>query len=320
MQIGIPEDVVLQMLHVFADNLSRVADAANRLFHLYVHERFRAEGLSGAQLFAATQAMSDQVGGLVDPAVQYFFRKGWERAVREDFLLHLAEEMTAPADVPGQVVRAILFVDLSSFTPLTEAMGDAAAARVVDRFSDIVRDAAAGCQGQVVKQIGDEFMLVFGDGRSAASCGLAIQDQANAEPRFPALRIGAHVGSVLYREGDYLGTAVNTAARVAASATRHQFLVTEAVRGQLDDERIEVVAVGARSLKGLSEEVELFELRRPEPRRTRVVDPVCGMELDEASAEAHLVWQEQRLLFCSETCLRRFLQAPGRYEVPTTSA
>src|SRR5438552_7701325 len=56
-QIGIPEDVVLQIVRVFADNLSRVADAANRLFHLYVHERFRAEGLSGPELFAATQAI-----------------------------------------------------------------------------------------------------------------------------------------------------------------------------------------------------------------------------------------------------------------------
>src|SRR5439155_8968691 len=140
-------------------------------------------------------------------------------------------------------------------------------------------------------QIGDEFMLVFPDGRSAANCGLAIQEAAAAEPRFPALRIGSHVGSVLFREGDYLGTAVNTAARVAASATRHQFLVTDAVRGQLDDAVVEVVAVGPRALKGLSEEVELFELRRPGPRRAREVDPVCGMELDEPSAEAQLVWQ-----------------------------
>jgi len=41
---------------------------------------------------------------------------------------------------------------------------------------------------------------------------------AAAEARFPALRIGAHSGSVLYREGDYVGAGVNLAARVAATA------------------------------------------------------------------------------------------------------
>jgi YHS domain-containing protein len=40
------------------------------------------------------------------------------------------------------------------------------------------------------------------------------------------------------------------------------------------------------------------------------------MELDEDSAEARFVWHGQRLLFCSEGCLRRFLQDPDRYPLP----
>jgi class 3 adenylate cyclase/YHS domain-containing protein len=193
-------------------------------------------------------------------------------------------------------------------------MGDAASATVVDRFSELVRDAVARCSGQVVKQIGDAFMLVFPDGHFAALCGLAIQQSARAESRFPALRIGAHVGSVLYRDGDYLGAAVNTAARVAAAAIRHQFLVTDAVRAQLDGLDMEIIDVGARSLKGIAEPMQLFELRRLDVGGAKEVDPVCGMELDEASAEAQLVWQEQRLLLCSERCLRRFLDDPDRYQ------
>jgi class 3 adenylate cyclase len=70
---------------------------------------------------------------------------------------------------------------------------------VVERFGELVRDGAAACSGQVVKQIGDEFMLVFPTGTAAVRCGLAIRDLAAAEPRFPALRLGAHAGSVLYR-------------------------------------------------------------------------------------------------------------------------
>jgi adenylate cyclase len=234
-------------------------------------------------------------------------------------MLHLAEEATAPSEVPGELVRAFLFVDLSSFTPMTEAMGDTAAAQVVQRFSQLVRDGVAHCSGQVFKQIGDEFMLVFPDGHCAAMCGLEIQEAAAVEPRFPALRMGAHVGLVLYRDGDYVGTAVNTAARVVAAATRNQFLVTDAVVGQLGDLDIEVETLGPRRLKGLTDEVELFELRHKGGKATRVVDPVCGMELDDESASARLDWQGQPHLFCSERCLRRFLDDPPRYAVATSS-
>jgi YHS domain-containing protein len=38
------------------------------------------------------------------------------------------------------------------------------------------------------------------------------------------------------------------------------------------------------------------------------------VELDEATGEAKLSWRGRRRLFCSETCLRRFLESPDRYE------
>src|SRR5207245_9938393 len=137
-----------------------------------------------------TRAGSEPIVGGVEPAIWYSHRKGWERAVCEDFLLHLAEETTAPAAVAGEVIRTIMFVDLSSFTPLTEVMGDTAASRVVDRFSEIVREAAAGSLGKIVKQIGDEFMLVFADGRSAVVGRPAVEGRAAAGPRVPAQRVG----------------------------------------------------------------------------------------------------------------------------------
>src|SRR5260370_20117234 len=87
-------------------------------------------------------------------------------------------------------------------------------------------------------------MLVFPDARAAVTCGMELRKRASTETHFPALRIGAHVGSVLYHEGDYVGTNVNLAARVADSALRNQFLITDAMRGQLADLDIELAPLG----------------------------------------------------------------------------
>jgi class 3 adenylate cyclase len=311
--LGLPEEVVLQMVRVFASSLTRLAEVAVRLFHLHVHERLRAEGLRGAELIATTQAAADPLAELIEPAVLYFHRKAWERAFRDDLVLHLREDTRPITTVPGELVRAIVFADLSSFTPLTEAMGDTVAAQVLERFATLVHDAAALCGGEVVKQIGDAFMIVFRDANSAVRCGLAIERQASSEPMFPAVRLGAHLGPALYREGDYVGVNINLAARVAASAERHQFLTTTAVQERADLPDVVFDPLGPRPLKGIAEEIELFAAYQDAHRPARPADPVCGMELDASAAAGRLNWHGRDLVFCSTQCLRLFIESPHRY-------
>jgi class 3 adenylate cyclase len=256
-KFGLPTEALLQSLRVFADSLGKVSEAATRLFHLHVHEQLRAQGLRGGELMAATQAVADPLADLVEPAILYFHRKSWERANREDLILHLQEESTAP----GEFVRTLLFVDVSGYTAMTENVGDDAVARMLDRFSGRVRQTTAGCNGEVVKQIGDEFMLVFPDAPSAIEFGSMIQAPVPNDRALPPLRIGAHHGPVLYREGDYYGATVNLAARTTSVADGGQFVVTDALRQQLDAEtRARLSPLGSYAVKGISELVELFEV------------------------------------------------------------
>jgi class 3 adenylate cyclase/YHS domain-containing protein/DNA-binding transcriptional MerR regulator len=316
---GIPEDALVQLIRVYADALGRVAEAEGRLFHYYVHERLRAEGLHGDELTAATNAVSEPVLGLVEPALLYFHRKGFQRASRDDFILHLTEATTPPGQTIGEMTATIMFVDLAGFTPLTESMGDDAAARVVERFSNLARDAAARHRGRIVKQIGDEFMLAFADPTDAVSCGLDIDVTVSAEKNFPAVSIGAHHGTLLYREGDYIGTTVNIAARVT-SAANHQFLITDALR---DNARIgddaEVVHRGQHALKGISGEVDLYEVSRRAPRPDRVFDPVCHMALDPETVPVTIHSQGREVPFCSTACAGKFEADPGQYEDSVSS-
>lgn len=312
---GFPEEAIVQLTRVLTDALNRVAEAETRLFHFYVHEPLREQGIAGDELIAAQQVVNDQLLGLVEPTVLYFHRRGWERALREDLMLHLAKDLALSRE-PGQLHLAVAFVDLASFTPLSQAMGDATAARVLERFATLVRSSVRNHAGNVVKQIGDAFMLTFPDASSAIGWALEIEKRASTEAKFPALRIGIHAGPVLYRDGDYIGTNVNIAARVAAEADRHQVLVTGAVVGEAaEDLDVAFETLGRRQLKGLIDEVELFRVQpRGEPAR-RAIDPVCGMEVDADDAAVKLTWEGRDLLFCSIECLQRFSSAPERYTI-----
>jgi adenylate cyclase len=215
------------------------------------------------------------------------------------------------------------FVDLASFTPLAEVMGDEQAAGVLARFSQLVHEAASRSDGRTVKQIGDAFMLVFRDARSAVTCLLDIERRAVGEPQFPAVRGGVQWGNVLYRGGDYLGANVNVAARLADAAERHQVLVTAAVREEAGAvPGVAFVPLGRRLLKGMAEGIELFAVvgEGAVAGEEHMVDPVCGIELLPSTTVAKLVFEGREMAFCCTTCLRRFVEAPDRYRAGSASA
>jgi adenylate cyclase len=315
---GFPTEAMVEFVRVFTDTMRRVAGTQAHLFHVHVRSRLQSLGLTGTELTQAVWNASEKLLPLGELALLYFYRRALRDVVEETTVVELAEQagLLEALPSPGQLDVTIGFVDLASFTPLTEAMGDFEMARVLDRFSAVVRHTVNQRDGHVVKQIGDAFMLVFSEARSAVACALDIEAQVAAEPQFPAVRSGVHSGEVLYREGDYIGTNVNLASRVATAADRHQVLVTGAVRTRSGTlEGVEFLPLGKRHLKGIAEEFELFEARRTGASTTeKAIDPVCGMELGPAEIGARLSLGSSERVFCSENCLRRFIAAPEKFE------
>jgi adenylate cyclase len=315
LELGMPRDALMQIIRAWIDAMDRTADAVVRTFHDYVHERFRAQGLVGEELKKASESVGKPALELVEPAILYFHRRAYRRANREDFLRHLAEETTPPAATLGEEQATVLFVDLASFTPLTATMGDNAAAEVLRRFSVTVRGNATRHRGRILKQIGDAFMLMFAEPADAVQFGLAMQQFVDAEPLFPALHIGAHSGAVLYREGDYVGTTINLAARVASAGAAGQFLITQDLRDAAGTfAEAEFADMPPRRLKGIPDPIRLVEVRhRDADRSKRETDPVCGMLLLPSDIVARTTWGGTTFAFCSEKCKQEFVGDPAHF-------
>lgn len=315
LELGMPRDALLQLVRVLADSMDRLADGIVRTFHNYVHERFRAQGLVGPELLAASERVGKPMLELVEPAVLHFHRRAYQRANREDLLRHLAEETTPPAAIPGEEQATVLFVDLANFTPLTAMMGDEAAAEVLSRFSATVRSSATRHSGRILKQIGDSFMLMFTRPADAIEFGLAMDRFVEVESQFPALHIGAHHGPVLYREGDYVGGTVNLAARVASAGGAGQFLITEDLRDAAHDlPDADFAVLAPQRLKGIPDPIRLIEVRRRRPERPDLeTDPVCGMRLHPSDVATRTTWRGTAFAFCSEICKRAFVDDPDNF-------
>jgi class 3 adenylate cyclase len=127
----------------------------------------------------------------------------------------------------------ILFTDIEGSTQLTESLGDDRWMSLLREHNEIVRTQSAQHDGIEVKSQGDGFMLAFPSARNALRCAIGIQRSlADRDPGTPELRvrIGLHTGEPVREAGDFYGTAVNLAARIAGEARGSEVLVSSLVR------------------------------------------------------------------------------------------
>jgi adenylate cyclase len=211
-----------------------------------------------------------------------------------------------------------VFADIAGYTALTEAHGDADAAELAAGFCGEIAELARAGGGEVIKTIGDAVMVRHADPSEAVRLGLRAAHDVMAGHGFPAVRVGMHHGPAIAREGDWFGSTVNLAARVAAVAAGGEVLVTEAVRegvGQL--EGIEFESKGQHRMRNVAVPVPLFaavpDERRSEPHHT---DPVCRMLVAEGRETGTLRHRDELYRFCSLDCARQFLRDPDAYTAP----
>jgi adenylate cyclase len=225
---GLPSEAILGATRVIGDSLRRIADTEIRVVHVYMHERLTSAGASEEEVEQLISGIEQYLAPLIDPMLRRLHGENLLEAMMEDAFFHLTGGARR-AEVLGSVEVTIAFVDVASFTALVEARGDDAAMRLLDWIDTIVRSLLVERDGKLVKQVGDGFMLAFRDPAAAVQFALATQAELARNPEMPAIRVGINAGPALYRTGDYIGSAVNVASRVATAAMAGQILLTEPV-------------------------------------------------------------------------------------------
>lgn len=159
--------------------------------------------------------------------------------------------MIASARSRRSLHQAILFADLCGFTEYTCRHGDELAADLALAFQERARALAAEESCHVVKSLGDAVMVHSSDCRRALSFGWRILALSQVEG-YPPIRVGLDVGPAVEHEGDWYGSTVNTAARVADAAGPGELVVTDRARAAVaDGSSVVLVGRGTWQLKGL---------------------------------------------------------------------
>ncbi len=111
-----------------------------------------------------------------------------------------------------RLLAAIMFADMVGYSELMQE-DEQKAKQNRDRQREVLEECILDHRGQVIQYYGDGSLSIFGSAIEAVKCAVEIQRQLNKEPKVP-LRIGLHLGDIVYDDEGAYGDAVNVAARI----------------------------------------------------------------------------------------------------------
>jgi adenylate cyclase len=133
---------------------------------------------------------------------------------------------------------------------------------LANRLSGLARDVVAP-PVRFIKSIGDAVMFVSTDPVSLLKTVLSLIVAGEKYSDLPQMRAGIATGMAVSRSGDWFGSPVNVASRITGVADPGAVLVSESTRDAIDSGSEFVTShVGARDLKGVNGQVNLYRVHR----------------------------------------------------------
>ena len=243
-------DEALSLVRVIGSSLARIAEATVSLFLADVESAHVRQGGSEFELartvYEAVQLI-DGLGARLDPALRRHMLQAAERT----------RATTIDAVERFQYRYAVGFVDLVGFTAISRGMTAEALSGFIGRFESTAHEVVSRAGARVVKLIGDEVMFVDPDPNAAVEAGRALIDTFASMGEGVLPRGGMAYGSGVLRGGDYYGSVVNIASRLAAAAVPGELLVTTDLAEATE---CAFEPAGRRMLKGFDEPIMVRSL------------------------------------------------------------
>jgi adenylate cyclase len=156
-------------------------------------------------------------------------------------------------------LAVIMFSDIVGYTAMMQH-DESRALAVLNRFRDQMNGVVPQYHGEVVQYYGDGVLTMFTNSFDAINCARVLQESFREEPPVP-VRMGIHMGDVIYKDGNVFGDAVNIASRIQSMAVPGSVMLSAAVQFQLKNKpECKLASLGDFEFKNIDDPMEIFAL------------------------------------------------------------
>ena len=154
-------------------------------------------------------------------------------------------------------LAAIMFTDIVGYTALM-ANDEQKAFEYLKKNREIQRPIIEKYNGRWIKELGDGVMTSFHTVSDAVNAAIKIQEACNTLKEFQ-LRIGIHLGEVVFENDDVFGDGVNIASRIQSIAIPGGIYISESVYNNVSNKQdIQLVSLGKYTLKNVLLPIQIF--------------------------------------------------------------
>jgi len=161
--------------------------------------------------------------------------------------------------VGERLLAAIMFTDMVGYTALMQKDERQAKANR-DRHRRVLKNTIEHHKGKILQYYGDGTLSIFNSAIEAVQAAIQIQHELQKAPII-SLRIGLHIGDIVYDEEGIYGDGVNIASRIENLAPSGSVLVSEKVYDEVKNHP-EFIAqsLGFFELKNVKKPVEVYSV------------------------------------------------------------
>jgi len=159
-------------------------------------------------------------------------------------------------------LAAIMFTDIQGYTALMQK-DEENAIKIRRRHREVFETVTKKYNGKILQYYGDGTLSIFDSAVEAVQCGTDMQLSFREKPDIP-VRIGIHLGDIIYDQEDIIGDGVNVASRIESLGIAGSVLISEKINDEVTNQgSIQTESLGEFKFKNITHPLEVFAVNHP---------------------------------------------------------
>lgn len=172
-----------------------------------------------------------------------------------------------------RLLAGIMFTDIVGYTALMQ-QDETRAITLRERHRRVLDKFITAHNGTILQYYGDGTLSIFGSAIEAVKCAAEIQKEFYNEPKIP-LRLGIHLGDIVYDDEGVYGDGVNVTSRIESLSIPGAVLISDKIYDEIKNQTdIKAKSLGHYKLKNVQRHYEIYaivddKLSIPTPQQLR---------------------------------------------------